>query len=68
MKLYAKGDSRTGGFGQTIQANSALTLRSDIPIAIVFRALGVVSDEDILNHICYDRKDSQMLEMLRAMY
>ncbi|KAJ4861522.1 RNA polymerase rpb2, domain 6 domain-containing protein [Trichoderma breve] len=37
----------------------------DLPVAIVFRALGVVSDEDILNHICYDRNDSQMLEMLR---
>jgi DNA-directed RNA polymerase II subunit RPB2 len=40
-------------------------VKADLPVAIVFRALGVVSDEDILNHICYDRNDSQMLEMLR---
>nr|AJQ24531.1 RNA polymerase II subunit 2 [Epichloe amarillans] len=64
LKLYGKGDSARGGFGQTIHTTLPF-VKSDLPIAIVFRALGVVSDEDILNHICYDRKDSQMLEMLR---
>ncbi|VZI08302.1 unnamed protein product [Fusarium fujikuroi] len=64
MKLYGKGDSARGGFGQTIQATLPF-VKADLPVAIVFRALGVVSDEDILNHICYDRNDSQMLEMLR---
>jgi DNA-directed RNA polymerase II subunit RPB2 len=64
MKLYGKGDSARGGFGQTIQTTLPF-VKADLPVAIVFRALGVVSDEDILNHICYDRNDSQMLEMLR---
>ncbi|EQK98799.1 DNA-dependent RNA polymerase II beta subunit [Ophiocordyceps sinensis CO18] len=64
LKLYGKGDSARGGFGQTIHTTLPF-VKSDLPVAIVFRALGVVSDEDILNHICYDRKDSQMLEMLR---
>ncbi|KAF8913099.1 DNA-directed RNA polymerase II, subunit 2 [Gymnopilus junonius] len=32
---------------------------------VVFRALGVISDRDILEHICYDMQDSQMLEMLK---
>lgn len=64
LKLYGKGDSARGGFGQTIHMTLPF-VKSDLPVAIVFRALGVVSDEDILNHICYDRKDSQMLEMLR---
>lgn len=64
LKLYGKGDSARGGFGQTIHTTLPF-VKSDLPIAIVFRALGVVSDEDILNHICYDRNDSQMLEMLR---
>ncbi|KAK3078456.1 DNA-dependent RNA polymerase II, partial [Coniosporium uncinatum] len=40
-------------------------VKDDIPIGIVFRALGIVSDEDILNHICFDRNDTQMLEMLK---
>ncbi|KAF2268347.1 DNA-dependent RNA polymeras-like protein II second largest subunit [Lojkania enalia] len=40
-------------------------IKSDVPMAVVFRALGVVSDEDILNHIVYDRNDTQMLELLK---
>jgi DNA-directed RNA polymerase II subunit RPB2 len=40
-------------------------IKVDIPIWVVFRALGVISDRDILEHICYDMQDSQMLEMLK---
>ena len=64
IKLFAKGEGSKGGFGQTIKSTLPY-IKSEIPIAIVFRALGVVSDEDILNHICYDRSDTQMLEMLK---
>lgn len=64
IKLFAKGDGNRGGFGQTIKSTLPY-IKSDVPIAVVFRALGVVSDEDILNHICYDRTDTQMLEMLK---
>ena len=64
LKLFAKGDSAKGGFGPTIRSTLPY-FKADIPIAVVFRALGVVSDEDILNHICYDRNDTQMLEMLK---
>ncbi|KAL9101872.1 MAG: hypothetical protein Q9163_002917 [Psora crenata] len=64
IKLYEKGEGSKGGFGQTIKCTLPY-IKTEIPIAIVFRALGVVSDEDILNHICYDRKDTQMLEMLK---
>ncbi|KAJ9162124.1 DNA-directed RNA polymerase subunit beta [Coniochaeta hoffmannii] len=64
MKLYTKGDSSTGKIGNAIRSTLPY-VRDEIPIAIIFRALGVVADEDILNHICYDRTDSAMLEMLR---
>lgn len=40
-------------------------IKADIPMAIVFRSLGVVSDEAILNHIVYDHTDTQMLELLK---
>ncbi|KAF2494181.1 RNA polymerase II second largest subunit [Lophium mytilinum] len=40
-------------------------IKADVPISVVFRALGVVSDEEILNHIVYDRNDTQMLELLK---
>lgn len=64
IKLFSKGEGSKGGFGQTIKSTLPY-IKSEVPIAIVFRALGVVSDEDILNHICYDRNDTQMLEMLK---
>ena len=40
-------------------------IRQEIPIMIIFRALGYVSDRDILAHICYDFTDTAMMEMLR---
>lgn len=40
-------------------------IRSDIPIVIVFRALGIVPDREVLQHICYDFNDTAMLEMLK---
>ncbi|KAF2006760.1 beta and beta-prime subunits of DNA dependent RNA-polymerase [Amniculicola lignicola CBS 123094] len=40
-------------------------VKADVPMAVVFRALGVVSDEDICNHIIYDRGDTQMFELLK---
>ncbi|KJX94590.1 RPB2 like protein [Zymoseptoria brevis] len=49
--------------GQTIKV-SLPYIRADVPIAIVFRAMGVVSDEDILAHICPE-EDTQMREKLK---
>jgi DNA-directed RNA polymerase II subunit RPB2 len=40
-------------------------IRTDIPIVIVFRALGFVADKDILEHIVYEFNDHEMMEMLR---
>lgn len=40
-------------------------LKGDMPVAIVFRALGMVSDEQIIDKIVYDRSDTQMLELLK---
>lgn len=63
IKLCSKGEAR-GGFNATISATLPY-IKNDIPLVIVFRALGVVSDEDILNHVCYDKNDTQMLEMMK---
>lgn len=57
LKLFGKGE-------RTIKA-ALPYVKSDIPIVLVFRALGVVPDGDILEHICYDQNDWQMLEMLK---
>ncbi|KAI4165845.1 MAG: hypothetical protein LQ342_000276 [Letrouitia transgressa] len=63
VMLMAHGESKRG-HGQTIWADIPY-INTKIPIVIIFRALGIVSDEDILNHICFDRADVQMLEMLK---
>lgn len=53
-----------GSSGQYIRATLPY-IRTEIPIIIVFRALGFVADKDILEHICYDFNDTQMMELLR---
>ena len=32
---------------------------------VVFRALGIVPDQEVLEHICYDKNDTAMLDMLK---
>ncbi|KAK3682802.1 DNA-dependent RNA polymerase II RPB140 [Podospora appendiculata] len=64
MRLHTKPDNSKGRLANTVSVTLPY-VKEEVSLAIVFRALGVVSDEDILNHICYDRKDSQMLEALR---
>lgn len=40
-------------------------VKQEIPVMIVFRALGFVADRDILEHIIYDFDDPEMMEMVR---
>jgi DNA-directed RNA polymerase II subunit RPB2 len=40
-------------------------IRQDIPVIVVFRALGFVADRDILEHIVYDFGDVAMMDLLR---
>ena len=65
--LYVKMLSRTGLKGATGQYIRVTLpyIRQDIPIVVLFRALGFISDRDILQHICYDPDDQQMLDLLR---
>lgn len=63
LKMMAKGSDK-GSSGQFIRATIPY-IKSDIPIIVVFRALGIVADKDILEHICYDFTDDAMLELLK---
>ena len=49
---------------QTIKA-SIPYINQDIPIVILFRALGVISDENIINHILFNPNDNSMTELFR---
>ena len=40
-------------------------IRTEIPLLVVFRALGFVADKDILEHNVYDFGDHEMMDLLR---
>ncbi|SNX86154.1 probable DNA-dependent RNA polymerase II RPB140 (RPB2) [Melanopsichium pennsylvanicum] len=62
VKLFSRNKEKTAS--NTIRATLPY-IRNDIPIVIVFRALGIVPDREVLQHICYDFNDTPMLEMLK---
>lgn len=64
VKMLSRTGAKRSG-GQSLRATLPY-IRSDIPIFIVFRALGLAADKDILEHIVYDFNDTAMLEALRA--
>ncbi|XP_037958315.1 DNA-directed RNA polymerase II subunit RPB2-like [Teleopsis dalmanni] len=41
-------------------------IKQEIPIVIVFRALGVIDDRDILERMIYDFEDIEVIEMIKA--
>lgn len=51
-------------FGQSVVCTLPY-VRKEIPIVIIFRAMGIESDREILEHIVYNLKDIQMMEALR---
>ncbi|KND01611.1 uncharacterized protein SPPG_03408 [Spizellomyces punctatus DAOM BR117] len=62
IKMLAKGGKGTSGH---VIRTSLPYIKSDIPIMVVFRALGSITDRDILAQICYDFNDREMLELLK---
>ena len=59
-QLHGQGKNSPGPLHVTLPY-----IRSDIPIFIAFRALGFVADKDILEHIVYDLRDNEMMDLLR---
>ncbi|CAL5226313.1 g9159 [Coccomyxa viridis] len=61
VKLY-----RTNGaqLGRTIRVKYN-NIISDLPMFILFRALGVDSDREIVRLVVYDMEDTEMIEMLK---
>jgi len=63
MQIYNKG-GRGAVEGNQIRAMMPY-IRTDVPVVVVFRALGFVADRDILEHIVYDFSDTEMMERFR---
>jgi len=63
LQMYNKGGPHTTE-GNQIRATIPY-IRKDIPIVVIFRALGFNADRNILEHICYDFTDAEMMERFR---
>lgn len=61
VKMVPAGAKKGAGTIKVTMPN----VREDIPIGVLFRALGLISDREILQFICYDLTDNRMLELLR---
>jgi len=63
LQMYGKG---TKGTVDGHQLRSTIPyVRTDIPVVIVFRALGFVGDREIIEHIVYDFSDEDMMSRFR---
>ncbi|THG13649.1 hypothetical protein TEA_007388 [Camellia sinensis var. sinensis] len=64
VRMLSTTSAKGGSSGQYIRATLPY-IRTEVPIVVVFRALGFVADKDILEHICYEFSDIQMMDLLR---
>ena len=66
MLLFCRGGQniKKSAIGQRI-VGILPYIKQEIPIMIVFRALGFVADRDILEHIIYDFDDPELMEMVK---
>ncbi len=63
LQMYQKGGK---GALEGNQIRSTLPyIRTDIPVVIIFRALGFVTDRDIIEHVVYDLTDGEMMDLFR---
>lgn len=63
LQMYGKGPA---GSIDGHQIRTTLPyIRTDIPVVILFRALGYTMDRDIIEHIVYDFQDYEMMERFR---
>ncbi|KAJ1350334.1 DNA-dependent RNA polymerase II [Parelaphostrongylus tenuis] len=69
VNMLARSGGNGGASKKTTQGQRIIAIlpfiKQEIPIMIVFRALGFVSDRDILEHIIYDFEDPEMMEMVK---
>lgn len=64
VKLYRRGEGPDGTKLDNPIRVQLPYVKQDIPLTIVFRALDVVSDMDILEKICFDMKDKEMIDLM----
>lgn len=63
VKMYHKGTAAKGAVTNVLRVTLPY-IKEDIPIVVVFRALGSISDQEILKHVVYDINDTELLEAM----
>jgi DNA-directed RNA polymerase II subunit RPB2 len=65
INLLAKGrqNIKKSAIGQRI-VGILPYIKQEIPIMIIFRALGFIADRDILEHVIYDCDDPELMEIV----
>ena len=66
LQMYNKG--QRGNIDGRQLRSTIPYIRQEVPIIIVFRALGFEADRDIMEHIVYDFKDVDMMARLRPSF
>lgn len=65
---YLNMSGKLNHMGRIIRISTSF-LRSEVPIFVIFRALGIISDKEIINHIVYDmdqNKNERIINELMA--
>mmetsp|Transcript_18211 Transcript_18211/g.18269 ORF Transcript_18211/g.18269 Transcript_18211/m.18269 type:complete len:1196 (+) Transcript_18211:62-3649(+) len=68
LQMYGESKNRSALEGDEDGHKIRSTLpyiRTDIPVVVIFRALGFVADRDIIEHVVYDFSDWEMMERFR---
>lgn len=65
VKIFKPSSADHTATGGRVIRTTLPYIRSDIPVVVVFRALGIISDRDILDHIVYERNDNELVEMMK---
>ncbi|OQR95634.1 DNA-directed RNA polymerase II [Thraustotheca clavata] len=64
VQMYTKSGGKSAVTGNQIRAVIPY-IRQEIPVVVIFRALGFVADREILEHICYDFSDVELMERFK---
>ncbi|UPQ98204.1 subunit RPB2 of DNA-directed RNA polymerase II [Chloropicon primus] len=63
VRMLSKGENQNASQRLSFQLPY---IRKEIPILVVFKAMGYIADKEILQHIVYDFEDTEMLDLLKA--
>lgn len=62
--FFIRMQAKTGGRKGTISVQIPY-INKDIPLFVLFKALGCTSDQEIIQNIVYDLQDQQMIELIK---